>query len=171
MTVPRSDAARPGAAEPPPVVSDDNPLPIAEREPAPEGDSFVRVGVTGTVWAKFKGVAANARVLPDFTLRQEVRIQEEPHHYVDIGHVAVSAGLRLYTNGLWPCVAVVVINTATQRALLMHASSADEVPLLRNALGGLGKGILEEKKIPLAGYRPNYGMDSLAVDPMTGRVY
>lgn len=187
-------AAQPEAAGSSPIPSDDPALPSVEPEVPPQADRYFGGDPRLAVWSKFK-IADGARVLPEFTFRQEIQIRDAPHHFVDIGHVAVSSGLMLYTNGLWPCVAVAVLNRATQRALLMHASSADEVSQLSQALNGLGKGpleayiaggenapfsrrtleailnVLEVKKIPLAGFRPNQGVDSLAIDPMTGRVY
>ncbi len=165
--------------------------PPPEKTPAPQRrDCFLGVGPDA-----FQRISGKARVLPDLTFRQEIRITDGPHYFVDIGHVAVSSGGMLFTNGLWPCVAVAVRNKETRRALLLHASSADQADLLKRALPDLGKGpleayiaggdessgskatmeaiarVLEERKIPLAGYRPNHGIDGLAIDPITGAVY
>lgn len=189
------EGTRQGSLEPLPATAGSGPLPGTELGDAEKPDRYLDGNRSEWGRARFQRLTASARVLPAFTMREEIRIRDGAHHYVDIGHVAVSSGTMLYTNGLWPCVAVAVRNPKTQRALLLHASSDDQASLLRDAVSGLGEGPLEayiaggdtspgsrktlealadtlsEQKIPVAGYRPNTGIDSLAINPMTGEVH
>ncbi len=122
---------------------------------------------------------------------------EGPHHYVDIGHGAFSTQEILYTNGMWPCVGVAVLNRTNGRAVLLHASAPEDVEkMLPGLLVQLGSGeteaviaggdgspgsretlyrillTLDNSQVPVTGHRPNDGgIDSLAVDPANGRFY
>lgn len=124
-------------------------------------------------------------------------IMRGSHHFVDIGHGAVSTRDILYTNGMWPCVGVAVLNREAGTALLLHASAAEDaantlpelLPLMgASALeaviaggdassGSLGTlmqvlAILDEHHVPVVAQRWNSGsIDSLAVDPRSGIIY
>lgn len=135
--------------------------------------------------------------IPDFTFRQETEVTEGSHHYVDIGHGALSSSDILYTNGMWPCVGVAILNRTNNSAILLHASAPEDVErvlphlLLQMGVGEIeaviagGDGTpgsretlyrilltLDDRHIPVVGHRPNdSGIDSLAVDPSTGTFF
>jgi hypothetical protein len=102
----------------------------------------------------------------------------------------------LHTNGMMPCVGVAVMNKATKKAFLIHADGRTETDgLIDRLTAELGPGPLEaaiaggtsnsgsrdtlyrilqgldRNRIHVQGYRPNPGIDGLAVDPIAGIFY
>ena len=115
--------------------------------------------------------------------------------FVRQGEGKVSDG-PLHTHGMMPCVGVAVMNKETGKAFLIHADATTDVKSIIDRLTPqLGEGKLEaviaggdpnpasrdtlynillsldENKINLNGYRPNPGIDGLAVDPASGNFY
>ncbi len=133
--------------------------------------------------------------LPTLPPYNEPSFATDKNLLVSQGNGKASSG-PLFTVGMMPCVGVAVLNKNTKKAFLIHADAITDIDkLMRTLVPQVGSGQMEaviaggspdpgsvdtlyrllnslkEQNIKVIGYRPNPGIDSLAVDPQTGKFF